>query len=112
MAGLGEATWNMTIQKRDLIDAIGTARRRATLRGKAFELEKEVVFTGLQDGLSVRSSDAAMDIPGSGTWASPIAANGATIRRLAPALTGPEIQLSYCDGQLALNTTRISAREV
>ena len=112
MAGVGEATWNMTIQKRDLVEAIGTARRRATLRGRAFELEKEVIFAASQDGLSVRSSDAAMDIPGAGIWASPIATDGATIRRLAPALSGPEIQLTYCDGEHALNTTRISAREV
>jgi hypothetical protein len=106
------ATWNMTILKRDLVDAIGTARRRATLRRKGIQLEKKVVFTASADGLSVRSSDAAMDIPASGIWASPIATNGAAIRRLAPALDGPEIQLSYCDGQLALNTTRLSAREV
>jgi hypothetical protein len=90
MAGVGEATWNMMIQTRDLVEAIGTARRRATLRGKAFELEKEVIFAA--------SQDAAMDIPGAGIWASPIATNGATIRRLAPALSGPEIQLSYCEG--------------
>ena len=108
-----QATWNMTILKSDLIDAIGTARTRATLRRKSgIQLEKEVIFAAGVHGLSVRSSDAAMDIPGSGIWASPIAANGAAIRRLAPALDGPEIQLSYCDGQLALNTTRLSAREV
>src|SRR4051812_44626982 len=102
----------MTITKRDLIDAIGTARRRATLKRKGGGLEKDVIFAASGDGLSVRSSNAAMDIPGSGTWTSPIATNGATLRRLAPALTGPEVRLSYCDGQLALNTTRISAREL
>ena len=112
MASINQATWNITILKRDLIDAIGTARRRATLKRKGFELEKDVIFAGSGDGLSVRSSNAAMDIPGSGTWTSPIATNGATLRRLAPALGGPEIRLSYCDGQLALNTTRISAREL
>jgi len=112
MAGVGNATWNMTIAKRDLIDAIGTARRRATLKRKGFELEKDVIFAAADEGLSVRSSNAAMDIPGSGSWTSPIATNGAALRRLAPALNGPEIRLSYCDGQLALNTTRISAREL
>ena len=112
MPGVTESIWNMTITKQDLVEAIGTARRRVTLKRKGFALEKEVIFTASGDGLSVRSSDAAMDIPGSGTWASPIATNGATIRRLAPALDGPEIELSYCDGQLALNTTRISAREL
>lgn len=112
MADVEQATWNMTIKKRDLVDAIGTARRRATLRRKGSQFEREVIFAVTSDGLSVRSSDAAMDIPGSGTWKSPIAANGATLRRLVTALDGPEIQLTYCDDQLALNTTRISAREV
>ena len=109
---VSKATWNITIAKRDLIDAIGTARRRATLKRKGFELEKDVIFAATAEGLSVRSSNAAMDIPGTGTWASPIATNGATLRRLAPALDGPDIRLSYCEGQLALNTTRISAREL
>jgi hypothetical protein len=103
----------MTILKRDLVDAIGTARRRATLRRmQGIQFEADVIFAASNDGLSVRSSNAAMDIPASGIWASPIAANGAALRRLAPVLDGPEIQLSYCDGELALNTTRLSAREV
>jgi hypothetical protein len=112
MMGISDATWNMTVLRRDLIDAIGTARRRVTLKRKGFGLEKDVIFAASNEGLSVRSSNAAMDIAGSGTWASPIAANGAALRRLAPALAGPDIRLSYCDGQLALNTTRISAREL
>ena len=112
MSDLRESTWNMTISKRDLVEAIGTARRRATLKRRGFELEKEVIFAACPEGLSIRSSDAAMDVPGSGRWTSPIATNGATLRRLAPALSGPEIALSYCDGELALNTTRISAREL
>src|SRR5689334_10301416 len=112
MDSVNKATWNITIAKRDLIDAIGTARRRATLKRKGFELERDVIFAASGDGLSIRSSNAAMDLPASGTWTSPIAANGAMIRRLAPALDGPEIRLSYCDGQLALNTTRVSAREL
>jgi hypothetical protein len=112
MTAISDATWNMTVLRRDLIDAIGTARRRATLKRRGFELEKDVIFASSDDGLSIRSSNAAMDIPGSGSWTSPIAANGATLRRLAPALDGSEIKLSYCDGQLALNTTRISAREL
>lgn len=112
MADLKKSTWNMTILKCDLVDAIGTARRRATLRRNGIALEREVVFAASIHGLSVRSSDAAMDIPGSGTWISPIATNGATVRRLSTALAGPEIRLSFCDGQLALNTTRISAREL
>jgi hypothetical protein len=112
VADISSRTWNITISKRDLIDAIGTARRRATLKRKGFEFEKEIIFAATEGGLSVRSSNAAMDIPATGAWTSPIAANGAALRRLAPVLDGPEVRLSYCDGQLALNTTRVSAREL
>src|SRR5690348_13779439 len=61
MNGVTKTTWNITIAKRDLIDAIGTARRRATLKRKGFELEKDVIFAASADGLSIRSSNAAMD---------------------------------------------------
>jgi hypothetical protein len=106
------ATWNMTVQKRDLVEAIGVARRRATLRGDGFNFESDVILSAGEDGLSVRSSNSAMDIPGSGVWSSPIRANGASMRRLAPKLSGPEIRLSYADGHLALNQTNVPAGEV
>src|SRR4051812_35257875 len=99
----------MTVGKRDLVDAIGTARRRATLRGDGFNFEADVILSACDDGLSVRSSNSAMDIPGSGIWTSPIRVNGAGLRRLAPKLGGPNIALSYADGHLALNQTRVPA---
>jgi hypothetical protein len=105
-------SWNMKVAKRDLIEAIGVARRRATLRGDGFSFEADVILSAGEDGLSVRSSNSAMDIPGSGVWASPIRANGAAMRRLAPKLSGSEVALSYADGQLALNQTRVPAGEV
>jgi hypothetical protein len=105
-------TWAVTIDKGDLVEAIGVARRRSTLRGNGFSLEADVVLAASADGLSVRSSNSAMDIPATGVWTSPIRANGAALRRLAPKLSGPAIELSYCDGQLALNRTRVPAAEV
>ena len=110
-----DATWAMTISKADLVEAIGVARRRPTLRRVASGrggFEDDVVFASCEAGLSIRSSISAMDIPASGAWASPIAVSGATIRQLAPKLGGPEIELCYGDGQLALNQTRLPAREV
>jgi hypothetical protein len=108
-------SWSVTIEKRDLVDAIGTARRRPTLRRVSSGrggFEDDVVLASCTNGLSVRSSNSAMDISATGMWASPIAVSGATIRQLAPKLAGPQIELTYCDGQLALNQTRLSAREV
>ncbi|WP_235090946.1 hypothetical protein [Sphingomonas lutea] len=102
----------MTVSKRDLIDAVGTALRRSTLRRNGRQAEREIVFAAWAGGLSVRSSNAAMDIAATGTWRSPIATSGAAVRRLAPALQGVEVTLSYCEGQLAFNTTRLSAREL
>ncbi len=105
-------TWNMTVDKRELVEAIGTARRRPTLRRVGIGFESDVILSATGDGLSVRSSNSAMDIAGEGTWTSPIRANGAALRRLAPKLAGPKICLCYSDGQLALNQTRVSAGEV
>jgi hypothetical protein len=107
-----DGTWNMTVQKRDLVDAIGVARRRATLRGDGFSFESDVIISAGADGLSVRSSNSAMDISGDGVWSSPIRVNGAAIRRLAPKLSGSDISLSYSDGHLALNQTNVPATEV
>jgi hypothetical protein len=110
-----EPTWAMTVEKRDLVDAVGTARSRPTLRrvpGGRGGFEMLVVLAASDDGLSVRSSNSAMDIRGTGVWSSPIGVAGATLRQLAPKLSGPTVELSYSDGELALNQTRIPAREV
>lgn len=107
-----EQVWKMSVDKKDLMAAIGHARTRATLRRKAAGLESEVTFIAWESGLSVRSSFAAMDIPAEGSWCSPILANGAAIRKVAPKLVGPRISLRYETGRLFLNSTSISAREM
>lgn len=103
--------WSMEIDKRDLIDAIGMARTRATLRRKESGLEADIMFVKCADGISIRSSASAMDIPATGSWVSPISANGAALRRLAPKLAGPTVTLRYETGQLLLNGTSLPARE-
>ena len=110
--------WHMTIAKSDLVRAIGTARTRATLRrrpsGPGFD--PWVILTSLSEvsgsGLSIRSSDAAMDVDGEGSWSSPIRVEGAALRRLATKLAGPAVTLTSADGALAIGTTRLSATEV
>jgi hypothetical protein len=108
--------WSVRIAKRDLVDAVGAARRRATLRRKGAGLEPDVLFVGCdldgEDALSIPSSDAAMDVPASGAWPSPISANGPALRRLAPKLTGPDVEIAYVEGRLPLNGTSVPAREV
>ena len=103
--------WEMTIAKADLVEAIGVARRRATLRRKGAGFEAEVMMVECPSGLSIRSSAAAMEVTGAGVWTSPIAANGPAMRRLAPKLGGPDVALRYADGRLFLNGTSIPARE-
>jgi hypothetical protein len=49
----------MTVAKRDFVEAIGVARRRATLRGAQRGLAKQVVLSAGPGGLSVRSSNSA-----------------------------------------------------
>lgn len=104
--------WLMTIDKRDLVDAIGIARSRATLRRKGAGLEPDVVFVACGEGLSIRSSDAAYDVPATGIWTPPISANGAALRRLAPKLEGPAVELAYEEGRMLFNGTSVPAREV
>ena len=103
--------WNVEINKSDLIDAIGTVRTRATLRRKETGLEADVMFVRCVDGISIRSSASAMDIPAKGSWVSPVSANGAALRRLTPKLAGPTITLRYETGRLLLNGTSLPARE-
>lgn len=104
--------WSVTLDKRDLVEAIEVARTRATLRRRGPAFEEDVALVGCTEGLSVRSSFAAMDIPADGMWDSPIMANGAAIRRLAAKLEGPRILLRFENGRLSLNTTEIPAREL
>ncbi len=112
MPDLEAAQWCVSIAKPDLVDAIGTARRRATLRRKGGQLEPDVLFVACDGGLSIRTSDAAMDIPATGAWSSPVSANGPALRRLAPKLAGPEVTVTYEDGRMVLNGTSVPAREV
>lgn len=107
------AKWDITVAKRDFVEAINVARTKATLRGKGgISVESEVMLTACPEGLSVRSSYAAMDIDGYGVWPSPVMVHGATLRKIAPKLQGEEITLSYEPGRLKLNGTSLTARDV
>jgi hypothetical protein len=99
--------------KRDLVDAVNHARTRVTLsRTAANKFEPEITFAAWDDGLSVRSSFAAMDIDGQGSWPSPIMVAGAPLRLLVPKLSGPDVVLTYKAGQMHFNETVLTAREV
>ena len=53
--------WKMTVAKSDLVEAIGVARTRATLRSKGgIQVERDLTL------VAVRSSFSAMDIDGEG----------------------------------------------
>jgi len=104
--------WDAKVSKTDLLEAIGFVRTRAGLRYKGTKLEPEVVILAAHDGLSFRTMQMAIDIPAEGNWPSPIAANGPTLRKLAPKLSGPAITLVYEDRKLILNATAIPAREL
>lgn len=106
-----KAQWRVTVTKRDLVAAVGHARTRATLRRNGKGFEADVMLAKADGGLSIRSSYAAMDIPAEGAWGSPVMANGAALRRLAPKLGGPEVTITYVAGRLFLDSTSIPARE-
>jgi hypothetical protein len=104
--------WRMTVAHSDLVVAINAARYRPSRRRYTGALRTDIVIAACPAGLSIRSHNRGMDIPAQGTWTSPLAVNGAWLKRLAPKLIGPDIQLTYADGELALNQTRLSAREI
>lgn len=108
----GEPVWRAQVSKDDLLEAIGFVRTRAGLRVRGIKLEPDVVILSCPEGLSFRTAQLACDIPAEGSWPSPIRANGAMLRRLAPKLAGPRIELDYAAGSLRLNTTMVPAREV
>lgn len=107
-----EPIWHATVDKDDLLEAIGFVRTRAGLRVKGIKLEPDVAILSCEEGLSFRTAQLACDIPAAGTWPSPISANGAMLRKLAPKLSGPQIELEFVAGSLRLNTTRIPAHEI
>lgn len=104
--------WRAVIQKPDLLEAIGFVRTRAGLRVQGIKLEADVDIMSSDEGLSFRTANISYDCPAEREWPSPIRANGAVMRRLAPKLEGDEITLTYVEGALILNTTRIPAREL
>lgn len=107
-----EPIWKATVDKADLLEAIGFVRTRSGLRVKGIKLEPDVAILSCAEGLSFRTSQMACDIPASGIWASPISANGAMLRKLAPKLSGSLVELEFSSGSLRLNSTRIPAREI
>lgn len=104
--------WRATVSKDDLLEAIGFVRTRSGIRLQGIKLEPDVDIMSAPDGLSFRTAHLACDIPADGSWPSPIRANGAILRRLAPKLSGDEVVLVYADGKLTLNTTQVTAREL
>lgn len=106
-------SWHMVVSKADFVEAIGIARSRATLRSKGgIKVEHDLTLTACLEGLSVRSSFAAMDIDGEGEWVSPVMVYAAVIRQVAPKLEGPTITLRYEPGKLYLNNTSFTARDI
>lgn len=104
--------WEVLVAKRDLLEAVGIARSRVTLRRKSTtDFERFIVISSCPGGISIRSSDASMDIAGEGVWNSPVMVPGAALRRLMPKIEGPDVRLTFFGGKLYLNGTSISARE-
>ena len=104
--------WSSTVEKDDLLEAIGFVRTRAGLRYKGGKLEPDVVIMSDPEGLSFRSADLSIAIPADGEWPSPVKVNGPAMRRLAPKLEGPTISLNYEAGRLTINGTSVPAREI
>jgi len=109
---MNEPVWQATVGKADLLEALGFVRTRAGLRVQGIRLEPDVDIMACPDGLSFRTAQLACDIPAEGAWPSPVRANGAMLRRLAPKLAGDMIALVYADGGLTLNATRVPARDI
>jgi hypothetical protein len=104
--------WRAVIKKPDLLEAIGFVRTRSGLRVKGIKLQADVDIMSSDERSSFRTANISYDCPAECAWPSPIRANGEVMRRLAPKLEGDEITLTYEDGALILNTTRIPAREL
>lgn len=91
------------------MEAIGHALTRASLRRKDAGFEPDVTLLACEDGIPIRSSFAAMDVPAEGQWCSPVMANGAAIQRVRPSV---RTALRYEGGRVFLNATSIPAREI
>ena len=104
--------WKAVVARYDFLEAIGFVRTRAGLRVQGIKLEADVDIMSSEDGLSFRTANISYDCPAEREWPSPIRANGAVMRRLAPKLEGDEITMTYEEGALILNSTRIPAREL
>jgi hypothetical protein len=112
MSAIDPPIWQIEVAKPDLLRALQTARTRATLRRtKGAGVEHDITLAAAPGGLSVRSSFAAMDIPGDGAWPSPIMAYAAGLKRVVPKLPGITVKLRYEAGRLYLGPVWMSARE-
>jgi hypothetical protein len=105
-------SWVMWVEKAPFGAAINLARTRVALRCKGIRLEPDLVIIESRDGVSIRSSEIAIDVPARGVWVSPIAVNGAALRRLAPKLDGPDVVLSFDQGRLLVGSSYLRAREM
>jgi len=100
------------LERYDFLEAIGFVRTRAGLRAQGIKMEADVDIMSSGNGLSFRTANISYDCPAEREWPSPIRANGAVMRRLAPKLEGERVTLTYAEGALILNSTRIPAREL
>ena len=106
------ALWQVSVLRADLITGINATRYRPSRKTTIGRVKTEVLIAPTESGLSVRTHNRGMDIPAAGCWTSPIAVNGAWLKRLAPKLTGDTVDISYADGEIAFNQTRLTGREV
>ena len=104
--------WRAVVERDDFLEAIGFVRTRAGLKVQGIKLEAAVDIMASDEGLSFRTANISYDCPAERGWPSPIRANGAVMRRLALKLEGPQVIVTYEEGELILNATRIPAREL
>ena len=79
MPEMQAASWVMWVEKAPFVAAINLARTRVALRRKGIMPEPDLVIIESRDGVSIRSSEIAIDVPARGVWVSPIAVNGVTL---------------------------------
>jgi hypothetical protein len=112
--------WAMCVDRARLLKAIATVAGAAPVAelcrsappGSKERSDRLVVLTVCEAGLSVRSVRSRADLPALGFWASPIAVDGARLRRVAASLPGPHVHFEYSKRWLTIDEKRIRAREL
>jgi hypothetical protein len=112
--------WAMCVDRTRLLNAIATVAgpalvgepRPSVPPGSKERSDRLVVLTVCDAGLSVRSVESRADLPGPGFWASPLAVDGARLRRVVASLRGPRVHFEYSKRWLTVDEKRIRAREL